>query len=148
MKRGKAQLLHKSETGKEEEKELGRSKNPEDSWETVSDFWPETEVCVCKIWLAKQLTTSTSQHPFSRALKSCPPTPHPLPFPSKVQNQQSVLTSMSKGLTAPGKTKDARKKANEKKNPRKDQDGKINTCKTNTHREKEENQRDKISQKK
>lgn len=84
-----------------ERRDWADPKTPEDSWETVSDSQPGTEVCVCKIWIAEQLTTWTSQHPFSRALKSCPPTPRPLPFPCKVQDQQSVLTSTCKGLTAP-----------------------------------------------
>lgn len=58
---------------------------------------------------------------------------HP-PFPSKVQNQQSVLTSMCKGLETQVKQK-MPEKGKWERNSRKVYDGKINTGKTNIHRE-------------
>lgn len=68
---------------------------------------------VCRICIAKQLTNSTSQYPFSGPLKSCLPTP---PTPSLQQSPESAIGAdiSARGPRAPGKTKDACKEANER----------------------------------
>lgn len=58
-KLGSTAIGQKNREGRERDCNQGRSKNPEDLWEKVSDFWPGTEKYVCKICIAQQLTTST-----------------------------------------------------------------------------------------
>ena len=48
----------------------GLTQNPWGPVGRVSDFWPGTEMNVCKICIPKQLTTSTSHYPFSRPCES------------------------------------------------------------------------------
>lgn len=106
-------LGYRNREGRERECNQCRFKNPEDLWGKVSDLWPGIEMYVCKVCIAKQLTTSTptpnilSLSPLRAVFPYLPPF-----FPQ--QNQQSVLTSVCKGARDPGKTKDACKKANEK----------------------------------